>query len=186
MSSKQRDGAPRVLHLHSTFAAGGKELRSVQLINAFGSRLAHSIVSADRNAYGAAEHIAKGRTVRYPRKFPPLKGKPWPTRLRELAIAMKPYDLVLTYNWGAIESLLGAGHAGMRAVVHHEEGFGPEEFEGLLWRRNWARRWLLRRAHAVVDAAFAARGRRRLLYPARNHGRHRLIQLSRQAKRLPM
>ena len=64
MNTRQRDGGPRVLHLHSTFAAGGKELRSVQLINAFGSRLAHSIVSADRNSYGAAEHIAKGRTVR--------------------------------------------------------------------------------------------------------------------------
>ena len=42
----QGEGAPRVLHLHSTFAAGGKELRSVQLINAFGSKLRHAIVSA--------------------------------------------------------------------------------------------------------------------------------------------
>ena len=40
----QGEGAPRVLHLHSTFAAGGKELRSVQLINAFGSKLRHAIV----------------------------------------------------------------------------------------------------------------------------------------------
>ena len=38
---------PRILHLHSTFDAGGKELRCVRLINAFGSDAEHAIVSGD-------------------------------------------------------------------------------------------------------------------------------------------
>ncbi|MEO5587595.1 MAG: glycosyltransferase family 1 protein, partial [Novosphingobium sp.] len=42
----------RVLHLHSSFSAGGKELRCAQLINAFGSGIAHSIVSAEPEALG--------------------------------------------------------------------------------------------------------------------------------------
>jgi L-malate glycosyltransferase len=36
----------RILHCHSTFAAGGKEVRAVRLINAWGERLRHSIISA--------------------------------------------------------------------------------------------------------------------------------------------
>ncbi|HCS17782.1 MAG TPA: glycosyl transferase family 1, partial [Erythrobacter sp.] len=44
--SRPRGGAvPHILHLQSTFAAGGKELRTVQLINAFGKNARHSIVS---------------------------------------------------------------------------------------------------------------------------------------------
>ena len=37
---------PRLLHLHSTFNLGGKEARAVQLMNAFGDRFEHDIVSA--------------------------------------------------------------------------------------------------------------------------------------------
>ena len=36
----------RILHLHSTFALGGKEARAVRLMNAWGPRATHTIVSA--------------------------------------------------------------------------------------------------------------------------------------------
>ena len=42
-----RSGPPKFLHLHSTFDAGGKELRCVRLINAFGKDAEHAIVSGD-------------------------------------------------------------------------------------------------------------------------------------------
>jgi len=45
----------RVLHLHSTFNPGGKELRCVQLINAFGLGVAHTIVSAVAGAMEATD-----------------------------------------------------------------------------------------------------------------------------------
>jgi glycosyltransferase involved in cell wall biosynthesis len=57
---------------------------------------------------------------------------------------------VLTYNWGAIEAVLGCWFAGHRALIHHEEGFGAEESQRLLRRRVWARRLLLPRTKAVV------------------------------------
>ena len=76
-----KDVPPRILHLHSTFAAGGKELRSVRLINAFGTRVHHAIVSAEPEETGAAQHIAHGSRVTYPKDFPALKGKPLPGRL---------------------------------------------------------------------------------------------------------
>ena len=44
----------RVLHLHSSFNPGGKELRAVRLMNLFGPRVAHAVVSAQPGAHGAA------------------------------------------------------------------------------------------------------------------------------------
>ena len=44
---------PRILHLHSAFDPGGKEVRSVRLINAFGQDAEHAIVSGDLERRGA-------------------------------------------------------------------------------------------------------------------------------------
>ena len=154
MAKTEREGPPRVLHLHSTFAAGGKELRCVQLINAFGSKLRHAIVSADPNEYGAAQHIATGRDVIYPRNFPSLSGKPWPKRLHGLASAMKPYDLVLTYNWGAMDAVMAhtlfKDSLGLPPLIHHEDGFNEDEQDRLKTSRNWYRRIALGKASGLV------------------------------------
>jgi glycosyltransferase involved in cell wall biosynthesis len=60
-------------------------------------------------------------------------------------------DLVLTYNWGAIESVAAAKKAGL-PLVHHEDGFGPEEVCRRLRRRSWMRRWLLRGVPLIVPS----------------------------------
>ncbi|MBS1239478.1 MAG: hypothetical protein H6R45_184, partial [Proteobacteria bacterium] len=78
---------PRILHLHSAFDAGGKELRAVRLINAFGADFAHDIVSAEPRALAAAKLISKAITVKYPRKFPSLVGFPTLGRLKRLGQA---------------------------------------------------------------------------------------------------
>lgn len=39
-------GRLRLLHLHSSFNRGGKELRAVKLMNLFGTGIDHSVVSA--------------------------------------------------------------------------------------------------------------------------------------------
>ncbi|MEL7683191.1 glycosyltransferase family 4 protein [Citromicrobium bathyomarinum] len=154
MAGSAREGAPRVLHLHSTFAAGGKELRSVQLINAFGESLRHAIVSADPGQYGAAEHIEQGVEVRYPRDFPSLQGKPLPRRLQKLARAMQPYDLVLTYNWGAMDAVMAhtlfTDAMGLPPLIHHEDGFNEDEQERLKTSRNWYRRIALGKTSGLV------------------------------------
>jgi glycosyltransferase involved in cell wall biosynthesis len=144
----------RVLHLHSSFNAGGKELRCAQLINAFGPGIAHSIVSAEPGAMGAARAIDPKRDVRYPDDFPSLTGKPLPGRLQQLARAMQGYDLVLTYNWGAMDAVMGhtifAQLYRLPPLVHHEDGFNQDEASGLKTSRNWYRRIALGRASALV------------------------------------
>ena len=98
--------ALRVLHLHSSFSPGGKELRCARLINAFGSGIAHTIVSAEPDALGAGAAIDRRCKVDYPRDFPALTGRPLPRRLQQLARAMEGYDLILTYNWGAMDAVM--------------------------------------------------------------------------------
>lgn len=144
----------RILHLHSSFSAGGKELRCARLINAFGPGLSHTIVSAEPDALEAAKAIDPKCTVDYPRDFPSLTGKPLPARLQQLARAMEGYDLILTYNWGAMDAVMAhtlfAGMYGLPPLVHHEDGFNQDEANGLKRSRNWYRRIALGRASALI------------------------------------
>jgi L-malate glycosyltransferase len=144
---------PRILHLHSTFDAGGKEVRCVRLINAFGREFRHAIVSGDLERRSAAALLDRKLQVAWP-KFPPLSGKPWPARLKKLAAAMAGYDLVCTYNWGAMDAALAhtlfADVYKLPPLVHHEDGFNEDEADGLKPSRNLYRRIALGRSAALV------------------------------------
>ncbi len=144
----------RFLHLHSSFQRGGKELRAAQLINAFGPGIAHTIVSAEPEALGAAAAIDPRISAIYPADFPALAGRPMLGRLQRLAKAMRGFDLVLSYNWGAMDGVLahtlfGEIH-GLPPLVHHEDGFNQDEAVRLKTSRNWYRRIALARAAALV------------------------------------
>ena len=154
MSAKSGGGVPRVLHLQSTFAAGGKERRTVELINAFGSRLAHTIVSAEPDRLDAADGIAKGIRVMLQPDFPSLKGTPLPGRLMKIAKAMKPYDLVLTYNWGAMDAVMAhtmfSEALDLPPLIHHEDGFDESELKKRKRSRTWYRRVALGKSSGLV------------------------------------
>ena len=145
---------PKILHIHSTFAPGGKELRAVQLINAFGGDAEHTIVSSMPDQMGARDHIADGVKVEFPHDFPPLTGLPTPGRLVEVAKAMRGFDLVLTYNWGAMNAVMAhtvfCDPLELPPLIHHEDGFNEDEAEKLSTKRNWFRRVALRRTHKLV------------------------------------
>lgn len=142
---------PRILHVHSSFDPGGKELRCVRLINAFGNAAHHALVSGDPDKRGAAALIEP--MVAWAR-FPSLRGKPWPWRLNAMAAAMAGYDLVCTYNWGAMDAVLAhtlfADVYRLAPLVHHEDGFNEDEAERLKPSRNFYRRLALGRSSALV------------------------------------
>ncbi|HMO69943.1 MAG TPA: glycosyltransferase, partial [Novosphingobium sp.] len=146
--------ALRFLHLHSSFHPGGKELRAARLMTAFGKGVEHTVVSAEPGALGAASAVGKGISVAYPDDFPSLSGRPFPRRLMRLAEAMRGHDLILTYNWGAMDAVLAhtcfADHFGLAPLVHHEDGFNQDEAGGLKWQRNLFRRVALFRAAALI------------------------------------
>jgi len=144
----------KVLHLHSSFDAGGKELRAVRLMNLLGRSIRHTVVSAQPGAMGAAAAVDAGIAVDYPADFPPLAGPVRPGRLHALARAMAGYDLVLTYNWGAMDAVMAHtlfGQAlGLPPLVHHEDGFNEDEAIRLKPARNWYRRIGLGRAAGLI------------------------------------
>ena len=139
---------PHLLHVFSNFVPSGPELRTVELIAAFGSEFRHSIVSMDGRT-SAAERLPADAPVRLLDNPPKAGSLQTAGRLRTLLRREAP-DLVLTYSWGAIDAILAAATLGYRRVVHHEEGFNADEADSFKKRRILARRLLLPRAHRVV------------------------------------
>src|SRR3954466_9656698 len=137
----------RILHCHSTFSLGGKEARSVRLMNAFGDAAEHVILSAMPGKLGAREAIAKGIQVGFPDDAPALTGRPGPVRLPRLSRYMRGFDLVLTYNWGGFDAVMARRLFGGPPLVHHEDGFNEDEAARLNPKRNFYRR-------AAVGVAF--------------------------------
>lgn len=144
----------RILHCHSTFSLGGKEARAVRLMNAFGDRAEHSVLSAMPDKFGAREAIATGVRVDFPRDAPPLTGPPNPARLWRLARYMRGFDLVLTYNWGAFDAVMArrlyARFLTLPPLIHHEDGFNQDEAVHTNPKRDRYRRIGLPAAAALV------------------------------------
>lgn len=169
-----RSDAPHLLHVFSTFAPGGPQVRTVGLIAALGGAFRHSVIPMDGRSDAAALlrttpnvpsapnapndlNEASGASRANEPSAPRLRVLAAPPRaspiamvraLRAIFTAEQP-DLVLTYNWGAIEAVLAARTLGL-PVVHHEDGFLPDEAAGFKRRRVWTRRLLLRGARAVI------------------------------------
>ena len=144
----------RLLHLHSTFSSGGKELRAATLMNAFGAGVEHVVMSGVEGELGAASAIDPAIVVTYPSDFPALAGKPSPRRWWRIARAMRGFDLVLTYNWGSMDAVgahwLFGRMLRLPPLVHHEDGFNQDEAQALKPIRNRFRRLTLPTAAALV------------------------------------
>lgn len=144
----------RILHAHSSFSLGGKEARAVRLMNAFGDRAEHTILSGMPDQLGARDAIDSDIAARFPTDAPSLQGKPGLKRYLALAEYMRGFDLVLTYNWGAMDVVMAhrllRGVKGLPPLVHHEDGFNEDESVRRNWKRNLFRRLALRTASAVV------------------------------------
>lgn len=158
MSAEQPDKIcpVRILHLHSSFSLGGKEARAVRLMNLMGDRAHHTILSAMPDALGARAAIDPGIVVDFPSNAPPLHGRPSLARYRDLTLYMTDFDLVLSYNWGAMDGVMAYRLAAlhrrnrMPTLIHHEDGFNEDESVRRNWKRNLFRRVALRAAQSVV------------------------------------
>ena len=142
--------APLLLHVFSTFAVGGPQLRFVALAAAFGPRYRHIVMAMDGDDACACRlapgldvrcepiELTKGATLGNVRRFR--------RRLREIAP-----DVLVTYNWGAIEWAM-ANIPRLVRHVHVEDGFGPEERTRQLPRRVLTRRLVLARSTVAVPS----------------------------------
>lgn len=147
--------AVRILHLHNSFDLGGKEARSVQLMNHFGAQAEHTVLSAVPGALGASDAIDKRIKVAFPGEdAPALQGRIGMGRYRKLAQYMRRFHLVLSYGWGAIDGVMArtlmSTTMKLPPLIHHEDGFNEDEIDRLSWKRNWFRTIALQRSYALV------------------------------------
>jgi glycosyltransferase involved in cell wall biosynthesis len=139
-----------LLHVFPSFNIGGAQVRFAALVEGLGDRFRHTVISLTGN-YDAAALLAPGSPVAFGEGL--IEEGSLPARLgwRRAKVAELQPDLLLTYNWGAIESALanlfcGAPH------IHMEDGFGPEEAHRQFARRIWTRRVALARSQVVVPS----------------------------------
>lgn len=133
---------PRVLlHAFSTFQLGGPQARFVQLANALGPHYEHHVVAMD-NRFDAGDRLSAD-VCWQPVQMTVKKGGLLANRSEcQRQIQRLRPDLLLSYNWGAIE-WAAANLPRLVPQVHVEDGFGPDEAQQQLARRVLARRVLL-------------------------------------------
>lgn len=132
---------PRLLHVFPGFDLGGSQARLVMLAKAWGERFEHHIVSSD-GSFGAFPLLAAVAPAQKVADAPPMKGQGLWATLRSFAryLEHSSPELLLTYNWGAIEVALANRLFARLPHVHHEDGFGPDEVSRQNPRRVWFRR----------------------------------------------
>lgn len=143
------DPPPLLLHVFSTFAVGGPQVRTARLIDHFGPRYRHAVIALDGQT-ACRRRLSDGDAVTF--LDPPSSRGPLPVRMRRIATALRRIapDLLLTYNWGAIEWALVHGIAGRGMHYHFEEGFGIDEAVRQKRRRAAFRRLALARADRLI------------------------------------
>jgi len=121
----------------------------VRVINHFDARLRHTIISLDDNLE-AAQSFAENLDVRLMAAGRNRRGLV--RTLVESAAALRRLrpDLLITYNWGAIEWALANRLRPVARHMHFEAGFGKEEADGQLLHRVMFRRLALARCLKVV------------------------------------
>ena len=139
-----------LLHVFSTFTAGGPQIRFAALANHFGRAFRHIVVAMD-GATTATRLVASEIELEL---LPVLteRGNTW-RNLSEIAktLARIQPDLLITSNWGSIEWAIVNLLRSTRHL-HLEDGFGAEEAERQFTRRIWTRRLVLRRSTVVVPS----------------------------------
>jgi glycosyltransferase involved in cell wall biosynthesis len=138
----------KLLHVFPTFEPGGTQLRIIAIMNALGSEFEHEIFAVDGN-FAAANRIAPQVRFRLLNTLPGSGTLLYPLALRKVIQQSRP-DLLLTYNWGAIDAVIGACLFPPCPIVHNECGFGDDESVHMKQRRVIARRLVLPRIHTTV------------------------------------
>lgn len=130
------------MHVFPTFDAGGVQIRMASVLSNFGNVCRHTIIALD-GKFRARSHLDAELAVEY--LAPGIHRLSLPGRVRAIRSVLRERrpDLLLTYNWGAIEWALANRLRPLCRHFHLESGFGPEEATRQIRRRVWLRRLAL-------------------------------------------
>jgi glycosyltransferase involved in cell wall biosynthesis len=139
---------PHLLHVTPSFAPGGAQVRTTQIMNHLGSGFRHTVIALDGDL-SAKERIHSSVCVEYVACW--RSGNPvvMAHRLARVMREQQPH-LVLTYNWGSVDGVVAAQLSGPVPVIHAEDGFGDDEAETQKRRRVLFRRYVLPRTYRIV------------------------------------
>ena len=137
-----------LVSVFSTFGPAGPQLRIAGLFRYLGSEFHHTIIAMD-GCFDASYALDPSLKVDFAR--PPVKGHAvtYPLVLRRMLTGLRP-DLLVTYNWGALDAVIGGILARLCPMIHNEHGFGPDEADRLKRKRVLARRVLLPMVHKTI------------------------------------
>lgn len=142
-------GPITLLHVFSTFAVGGPQTRFVAIAGRLGRKYRHRIVSMSGRTDAAKllpdwvdfELVdvgdTKGHVARNVLAF-------------RTALARLRPDVLVTYNWGALEWAIANRFGPDLPHLHIEDGFGPDETVKRLRRRIWLRKLGLANSRAII------------------------------------
>jgi len=152
VSPRRLLGTPRrLLHVFPNFNVGGAQVRLISLAEGLGDGFEHTVMALN-GRYEASTLLPPRAAVRLYGE--PPSGNTLLARLKAFKRTLDEFrpDLLLTYNWGAIEVAM-ANLLGRTPHLHMEDGFGPEEAVRQIRRRVWTRRLVLGvRSHVVVPS----------------------------------
>jgi glycosyltransferase involved in cell wall biosynthesis len=141
--------ARHLLHVVPSFGIGGVPVRITRLVNHFGNRFRHTILALDEVV--SARELLRGDLAVEVLPYAVDKKRPLGElrRYRRMLAARKP-DLLVTYNWGAIDWAMANRFLQICPHIHQEDGFGIEEAQGQLRRRVLYRRIALGSSRMVI------------------------------------
>lgn len=144
-----RAGRPHLLHIAGNTGDNSLNADAVadlaRRIGGLGAGLRHSIVGFDN----AQIEVDRRVSVDFREGFPAIRGLPLPGRLNRIARAMAKYDLICTYDGGAMNAVMAhtifSEALTLPPLIHHETGDHTPGF-----MRNMYRRFAFGRASGVV------------------------------------
>jgi glycosyltransferase involved in cell wall biosynthesis len=138
---------PHLCHVFPAFATGGPEVRTTVLLNALGDSFRHTIISLNGDRSGRERLDA---AIDFNFVTAPPRGRSGHFfSLAKCLRELQP-NLLLTYGWGGVDAIAAGRLAGLRRIVHMEDGFLPDEAIKQKLKRLMARRVFMRAANWLV------------------------------------
>jgi glycosyltransferase involved in cell wall biosynthesis len=122
-----------------------------RIFNDLGTTFRHNVIALDGRTE-AAHHISKNIDCTIAATATRKKNLITSLRACTSELVRRCPDVLVTYNWGAIEWAMANRLVTRFPHIHHEAGFGKEEATQQLRRRVFFRRWALTRSTVVVPS----------------------------------
>lgn len=143
--------APLALHVFPTLDIGGQQTRFATIANRLGKKYRHRLISLDGRdaAISLLDPVIDASLIALT-----VDANGVLRRIRDMSTVIRTLnpDILVTYNWGAIEWAIFNRVFSRQKHIHLEDGFGPDEADRQKWRRRITRQLILRRSTIVVPS----------------------------------